>query len=72
MLKTVDLFLSGTPIINYPFELSLLFNLLRGYIKTYNFRIYKYNSKWTNNNIEKLLKAHEDVDQIFQMTETII
>jgi len=59
------IFLSGTPIINYPFELSILFNLLRGYIKTYNFRIYKYNSKWTNRNIENLLKAHDDVDQIF-------
>ena len=28
-------FLSGTPIINYPNEIGILFNILRGYIKTY-------------------------------------
>lgn len=28
-------FLSGTPIINYPNELGILFNMLRGYIKTF-------------------------------------
>ena len=58
------IFLSGTPIINYPYELGLLFNLLRGYIKTYNFRIRKFNSKWTNKDIRKLLSSHEQVDQI--------
>ena len=30
-------FLSGTPIINYPNEIGVLFNMLRGYIKTFNF-----------------------------------
>lgn len=29
-------FLSGTPIINYPNELAVLFNMLRGYITTWN------------------------------------
>ena len=29
-------FLTGTPIINYPNELGILFNILRGDIKTYN------------------------------------
>ena len=28
-------FLSGTPIINYPNEIAILFNMLRGYIKTF-------------------------------------
>ena len=28
--------LSGTPVINYPNEFSILFNILRGYIKTWN------------------------------------
>ena len=28
-------FLTGTPIINYPNEIGILFNMLRGYIKTY-------------------------------------
>ena len=30
-------FLTGTPMINYPNELGILFNILRGYIKTWNF-----------------------------------
>jgi|UniRef100_A0A6C0CJQ4 hypothetical protein len=29
-------FLSGTPIINYPNEVGILFNILRGFIKTWN------------------------------------
>lgn len=32
-------FLTGTPIINYPNELGILYNILRGYIKTWNFDI---------------------------------
>jgi len=32
-------FLSGTPIINYPNEISVLYNMLRGYIKTWTFEI---------------------------------
>jgi len=31
--------LSGTPIINYPHEISVLYNILRGYIKTWTFQI---------------------------------
>ena len=31
--------LTGTPIVNYPNEIGILFNILRGYIKTWNFTI---------------------------------
>ena len=31
--------LSGTPIINYPNEIGILFNILRGYIKTWNLKL---------------------------------
>ena len=31
--------LTGTPIINYPNEIAILFNILRGYIKTWNLNI---------------------------------
>ena len=31
--------LTGTPIINYPNELGILFNILRGYIRTYRFNL---------------------------------
>jgi len=33
--------LSGTPIINYPNEIGIMFNILRGYIKTWTFPIKK-------------------------------
>ena len=32
-------FLTGTPIINYPNEIAVMFNMLRGYIKTYYFKL---------------------------------
>jgi hypothetical protein len=32
--------LTGTPIINYPNEIGVLFNILRGYIKTWSIRIF--------------------------------
>jgi hypothetical protein len=32
-------FLTGTPIINYPNEIAILFNMLRGYIKTWTFLV---------------------------------
>jgi hypothetical protein len=31
--------LTGTPIINYPNEIGILFNILRGYIKTWSFKL---------------------------------
>ena len=31
--------LSGTPIINYPNEIGIMFNILRGYIKTWSFNL---------------------------------
>ena len=37
--------LSGTPIINSPFELSALFNLLKGYTIFYQFCIRIWNQK---------------------------
>jgi hypothetical protein len=38
-------FMSGTPIINYPNEIGILFNMLRGYIKTWSMTV---NVKTTN------------------------
>jgi len=42
--------LTGTPIINYPNEIGVLFNILRGYIKTWNLQL----------NIEPSLKVSKD------------
>ena len=37
--NTKIIMLSGTPIINYPNEIAILFNMLRGYIKTWHFKL---------------------------------
>ena len=40
--------LTGTPIINYPNEIAILFNILRGYIKTWSFPVNVSTSKKVN------------------------
>lgn len=42
LMKATDVrivLLSGTPIINYPNEIGIMYNILRGYIKTWVFRL---------------------------------
>lgn len=50
--------LTGTPIINYPNEIGILFNILRGCIKTYTFKL-------AINSSEKI-----NSDKIFQILRT--
>lgn len=47
--------LSGTPLINYPNEIAVLFNILRGKIKTWNFKLADIKKLYTNNDFEKNL-----------------
>ena len=48
--------LTGTPIINYPNELGILFNILRGYIRTFNFNLsIRTKGKVDQNIIEKII-----------------
>jgi hypothetical protein len=48
--------LTGTPIINYPNELGILFNILRGYIRTYRFTLsIKQKGKVNQKTIEGIL-----------------
>jgi hypothetical protein len=42
------IFLTGTPVVNYPNEIGVLFNMLRGYIYTFNFPITVTSSKKIN------------------------
>ena len=50
-------FMSGTPVINYPHEMGVLFNMLRGYIKTWKFTINPTGkSKLTSDNILKMFR----------------
>ena len=51
--------LSGTPIINYPNELAVMFNILRGYIYTWTFKIeVKTTEKVTTDYIRNILDKH--------------
>ena len=58
-------FLTGTPIINYPNEIAVLFNMLRGYIKTFKFQLEtESTSKINTNTIISKLKKTFAVDYI--------
>jgi hypothetical protein len=53
-------FLSGTPIINYPNEIGILFNMLRGYIKTWTFPLVsKSEDKLNTNTILKMFEKEK-------------
>ena len=55
-------FLSGTPIINYPNEIGIFYNILRGYIKTYSLNLdtSKLKGKIVNKEfIYKILKNYD-------------
>ena len=48
---TKIIFLTGTPIINTPREIGILFNMLRGFIKTWTFQIQTTTTKKINRDI---------------------
>jgi superfamily II DNA or RNA helicase len=55
--------LTGTPMINYPNELGILFNILRGYIKTWDFHLKpNHGYKTTADNITKLFSREKHMD----------
>jgi hypothetical protein len=56
--------LTGTPIINYPNEIGILFNILRGYIKTWTFNLRPTEGKGTIINEDMLKNAVFSKDKI--------
>lgn len=57
--------LSGTPIINYPNEFAILFNILRGYIKTWRMQVtIKTTEKVTTARIREILQSEKTLDYI--------
>jgi hypothetical protein len=57
--------LSGTPIINYPNEFGILFNILRGYIKTWNIPLnVKTTKKVDKNTLQELLLGEKTLDYL--------
>jgi hypothetical protein len=60
------IFLTGTPVINYPNEVGILFNILRGYIKTYFIPLSTSNArkKINQKKIMSILKKDRLIDYI--------
>ena len=57
--------LTGTPVINYPNEFAILFNILRGYIKTWKFPLdIKTNKKIDKNTLYAMLNAEKTMDYL--------
>ena len=57
--------LTGTPVVNYPNEISILFNMLRGYIKTWSFQLVtKGTGKIDQKRIEKILSEIKTLDYV--------
>jgi len=76
MIRTTNsriIALSGTPIINSPFELCVLLNLLKGYTIFYQFKIAHKTETNLTPIIEHLLNNNEDVEQFnYQPTKHIL
>ena len=60
--------LSGTPLINDPFEVAILFNILRGYIELTYFAIFKvpgiYGEEWKLGDLEQELMNNNLIDYL--------
>jgi Rad3-related DNA helicase len=65
--------LSGTPVINYPNEFGILFNILRGYIKTWHITLnIKTNKKVDRNVLNNVTMIAEEIHDENQLAEPII
>lgn len=62
-------FLTGTPIINYPNEIGILFNILRGKIKTWSFRLNITDRRKINTDFFKDLFNSGDGNSIMDFIE---
>ena len=57
--------LTGTPIINYPNEIGILFNILRGYIKTWNFTLNpEANKKLSKEVLQNIFSKEKILDYV--------
>ena len=59
------IFLSGTPMINNLFETAKLFNMLRGYIVTWDIQLLQKQSAPVWAKITSVLETHPAIDQLF-------
>ena len=57
--------LTGTPIINYPNEIGILFNILRGYIKTWSFTLnVETTKKLSKDSLQEIFNREKVLDYI--------
>jgi hypothetical protein len=57
--------LSGTPVINYPNEFGILFNILRGYIRTWKIQLnVKTDKKVDKETLQKMLLGEKTLDYL--------
>jgi hypothetical protein len=57
--------LTGTPVINYPNEFGILFNILRGYIKTWEITLdIKTNKKIDQSSLQEILLGEKSLDYL--------
>jgi hypothetical protein len=57
--------LSGTPVINYPNEFAILFNILRGYIKTWKIPlVVKTSTKIDKEKLQEILLGEKSLDYL--------
>jgi hypothetical protein len=57
--------LSGTPVINYPNEFAILFNILRGYIKTWKIPLeIKTSNKIDKDSLQQMLLGEKSMDYL--------
>lgn len=56
--------LSGTPVINYPYEIAFLINLITGYQKLYILQILKNNVIYNKTDIIKILEKVPQIDRM--------
>lgn len=57
--------LTGTPLVNYPNEIAVLYNILRGYIHTYEFTVrVKTSTKLTNETLTQMFNDSEISKQV--------
>ena len=62
--------LTGTPIINYPNEIGILYNILRGYIKVWNIPLdIKTTKKINEESLKKILAGYSRLNDIIDFVE---
>ena len=63
------IFLSGTPVINKPYELALLFNMLKGIFTVYKVKLNKSSGSFNNYELSEILNKNLHIER-FEIDQT--